>query len=141
MNLHLPEGSGVKVIDSDLFNIADRIREIDPGLYILSVDRPDGHWFVIMQPCADGEDRMALRCKELDARAVERLQYMLHVPFEQRFDEIVRQIDEDEEQQKQDSLDELYEKMGRPMWTQLEHDGFISGRNVSYPKSGPKRRG
>jgi hypothetical protein len=63
------------------------------------------------------------------------MQRIMHVPFEKRLEAAERDEDEHNRKRKEDELDTLYERMGRPMWTQLEHDGFIQ-RGRSYAKGG-----
>jgi hypothetical protein len=79
-----------------------------------------------------------MRVEALDGRLIEHLQFLLHVPFEQRFAEAERRADKIEADAKEKNLDELYERMGRPMWTELERCGFID-RNRSYAKRGVKK--
>lgn len=84
---------GIMVVDSDLYKIADRIKEIDPRLMIVY---HDGHPepFTIMEQCEDGVTRFVARYAELDQRILEDLRYMLHVPFEKRLAIVEREIDE-----------------------------------------------
>lgn len=144
-NLILPEGARVELVEADLYNICNRIREeLEHGerlFVILQEDHPKP--WVVMEHADDGTDMMVLRAEELDGRIIADLRYMLSVPLSKRLDAIEAMEARHEEQRKSDELDELYENLGRPMWSQLEHDGFIETRPRSYPKRGvatPGRR-
>jgi hypothetical protein len=82
----------VMVVDSDLYKIADRVREIDPRLMIVY---HDGHPepFTIMEQCEDGVTRFVARYAELDQRILDDLRYMLRVPFDERLKRVEREID------------------------------------------------
>lgn len=122
------------MVESDLYDICTRIAEIDPNLYILQLT-DDGHGcsFAVMERCADGVHRLVSKHKELDQRILERMQYLRSVPFEQRFAELEKQIDKEEEERRAAESEEFYERMGGPMYSELARTGFID-RNVSYPK-------
>lgn len=132
---NLRGGPGTHV-EGDVYRICERIREIDPNLWIDPL--PDGDGFAICERCKDNEDRLVYKAPALDARIIEHLQYLLHVPFERRFAEAERLNEKWEAEQREKELDEMYERMGGPMYSMLERTGF-SQRSTSYPKS--KRRG
>ena len=140
-NLHFAADVAVKMVDSDVYNICDRIREISDRLYIVVASRPDEYCFVIMESCDDGVDRMVYKLKELDGRVIERLREMMAVPLGERLRRLEIEEHKFNEERREEDLEELYERLGRPMWTELERCGFIDGRGVSYPKRGPKRDG
>ncbi len=131
------------MVEADVFHICERIRELDPNLYVYVIEGPnDSIIYTIAEMCVDGVERLVFRTKSLDARVIERLQFLLHVPFEQRFAEAERIESEREAKRKEDEHAKLYEQVGRPMWTDLERCGFMQ-RSVSYPKRGvtsPGRR-
>lgn len=135
-NLHFGDDVQVRVVDSDMYNICDRLREIHPDMYIVAATRDGEIIFNIMDAAPDGSVQRIFRCKELDARVLEKVRYIMSVPFEERYALACREIDEHDAAQKEEQLEDLYERLGRPMWTQLEHDGFIDGRNKSYSKRG-----
>ncbi len=134
-NLHYGEGVQATIVDSDLYGMCDRIREISPDLFIIALSQDDEYAFVIMERCADGVDRLVIKVKELDGRVEHKLRQLLAQPLDSRMDQLEREEYELNEKVHDDEMDELYERMGRPMWAQLEHDGFIQ-RPVSYPKTG-----
>lgn len=126
-----------QMVESDVYMIADRVREIDPSLFIYATDQPGvAKKYAICEHCVDGVERLVFATDELDARVLTHLQYLLRVPFEHRFAEAERIADQNEAERKQNETDEFYERLGRPMWTRLEHDGFIETRGVSFPKAG-----
>lgn len=145
-NLVLPNDTRTRMIDSDMYGICKRVAEVSRKLYIVVHEKPDGTLlhYSIMENCDDGVQRLALNVgpgrpiDALDARVIERLEWMIHVPLDKRVDEMEKMEAADKEAEKERSLEELYEKMGRQMHFQLERDGFISGRGISTPKRGVK---
>src|SRR5581483_12458038 len=123
--------------------ICERLKEIDPNLYLYALDPPvkfgnkTYHWSV-NEFCPDGVERLVNRYEELDARIVEDILYLAHVPFEKRWDEAMRIEAKNDAEAKEAELDELYERFGGPMRHQLFHDGFADSP-TSYRKM-PKRR-
>lgn len=141
-NLHLRDSVQTRYVDGDLYDIAKRLAELSKDLFIVEMSEHDAHAYAIMEHCADGVERLVFKVKELDARVLDRVREIMHVPFEHRFAAAAADVDRHEAAQKENELDELYERVGRPMLTQLEHDGFIQ-RGTSYAKRGvaaPGRR-
>lgn len=141
-NLVVPEGVVAESVESDLYSICERVKEISESLHIVLLKGdPRGMNFAIMERCEDGVARLIYKVKELDARVLERLRYLMAVPFEQRFEQVEKDNHRWEQAQHEEQLEDLYERLGRPMWTELERCGFIDGRPVSYPKAGVATRG
>lgn len=86
----------MSVVDSDVFNIAERVRELDPSLRVVLHENHERPW-VVVERCADGEERFVARYAELDARVVDDLRYMLAVPFDQRLAKVAREAEESNE--------------------------------------------
>jgi hypothetical protein len=129
-------------VESDVYHICDRIKEIDSRLRICVLEPPvefagKTYNFSVVELCPDGVERLVYRTEALDARIVEHLQYLLRVPFDKRFAEAERIEAKHEAEQKQRDFEEYYERVGRPMMTDLERCGFIT-RGISYPKRGVK---
>lgn len=82
----------LKIVEGDVYNVCERIREISPDLRVVI---QDGHPepFVVMEDCRDGEVRMVSRYAELDARILEDLRRMRAIPFEERFRKTTERID------------------------------------------------
>jgi hypothetical protein len=131
------------MVDSDVFNICERVKEISPNLHIVVADppRPDGKNFIIMEETAPGDWMSVARYEALDNRVITHLEKMKRIPLHDRLAKLEKEEEDWEKKSAEDSLDELYERMGGPMWTQLEHDGFVDSRGVSYPKKGVTHSG
>lgn len=138
-NLTLPSDAVMRPIESDLYNICQQVAELSPHLHVIEIssEKTNSHTYAIMEHCEDGWERLVfkVRSDELDGRVIKKLRRIMAVPFEQRFQEAAKEIDDWEREQEEKLQDDWYERLGRPMWTQLEHDGFIQ-RPVSYAKSG-----
>lgn len=131
------------LVESDVYDICSRIKEVDPNLYIQLLDPPvqfagKVYHYAIVEVCRDGVERLVCRVEELDARVIEHMQYLLHVPFEKRFAEAERLEAKAEAERREKEHAELYERIGRPMWTDLERCGFIQ-RPASYAKRGIRK--
>lgn len=137
-NLRLADNVRAIPIDSDLYDICERVKQISPKLRIVQLDNNKTAVWMVLELCEDNVERKVLKTDALDGRVLKRLEYIMGVPFEHRYKMLEEENRKYEAQYKEDALDKLYEDMGRPMWTQLERDGFIDGRNVSFPKRGPK---
>lgn len=138
-NLLLPMGTKSFLVEQDMFNICSRIREeIDGGhrLFVVLHEEPNGNqYYTIMERQDNGVEAVAIpRVEQLDGRVLERLRYILHVPLAKRLEELERLEAIADQKRKDDELDELYERMGGPMYSQLERDGFIGPRSKSYAK-------
>jgi hypothetical protein len=127
-------------VESDVFNICNRLREVDRSLYVYDFGRDARPRYSVCEMCRDGVERLVYRVNELDARVVEHVQYLLHVPFETRFAQAEALETKHNEEQKQYELDKLTNEVGLPMLRQLEHDGFIETRGKSYAKRGVHAR-
>lgn len=135
-NLILPPELRGLSVEGDMYNLCERIKDISPNLYINGFVNPEFPWIVV-ERCVDGKDRVVCKVKELDARLLDYLRKLMAEPLSERIRLIEKNEYELEKQLLEDQKDELYERIGRPMWTQLEHDGFIT-RPVSYPKKRKK---
>lgn len=133
-NLHFAEDVKATIIEADLYNICERLREVDPSLFIILLEDGNDHRFTIMEKCDDGWDRLVWSVDALDARVIDKARYLKSVPFEHRVDEAekveARMIAEKEAE----AFEEFYDKLGGPMKRQFAHDGFIDPINsTSYP--------
>lgn len=136
-NLHLRENTKVRLVTNDLFHIADRIREISDRLYILELEEEsqEGQKFglAIMERTPDRGDYLVFRCPidRLDGRVLDRLKYIMSVDLHTRLAILDKERDKWEQEHTEKASEELWEKMGGPMWVELEKAGFIQ-RPVSY---------
>ena len=135
MNLHLRPSTRARYVDSDMFDICERLAEIDPRLYIVELAEDDEANYMVMEHCADGVVRAVTPkpVRELDARLLERIRYLLHVPFEHRLAAAERENEKYERECHEAELEAIYERMGHAFQRQLWHDGFIDSRPTSYP--------
>lgn len=134
-NLHLLPGQSTRFVEGDVFNIAERVKEVDPSLHIVQLDSRE-YPYAVMEHCQDGVERLVFKCKALDNRVVERLRYLMARPFDERFAELEREEFKFEQDRKEAELERLYHELGDPMRYQLERDGFITSRGKSYAKRG-----
>lgn len=137
-NLHLAPSVQTRFVDGDMFDICKRIAHVSRALFIVQLTDRKGKdcTYVIMEKGLDGGAYMVLKTKELDARVIERVEYLLRVPFDQRFEEAERLERQAEERIRQEAIDETYEAVGHAFQRQLWHDGFIEHRKTSYPTKG-----
>jgi hypothetical protein len=133
-NLHFAEGVKVVPVDSDMYGICERIKEISPRLFIVVAHDNDKHKFIIVEHCEDGVDRMVYGVAELDARVLKRLQYIMSIPLQERLAQLEKEEWEFEQQKAEEDFEDLYERMGGPMLHELYNTGFADN-----PRSAPKR--
>ena len=131
-NLHFGADVGATIVEGDLYNICSRLEEVNPSLFIVALESPDGKSFAIMEHCEDGWDRLVWRVAELDARVVKKAEYLQKVPFDRRLEEAEKAEAQMEAEDNLNAFESLYEKLGAPMRRELAKTGFIDS-NVSYP--------
>lgn len=139
-NLVLPPGTLPVPVNSDMYRICDRIREIDESLYIVLLEGQK-YPYAIMENCKDGTSRLVFKVYELDARVLDKLRRLMSMPLHYRIKKLEQENHRFEQQEHEQEMERLYEEIGRPMWTMLEKCGFIDGRGVSFPKAGVATRG
>lgn len=120
----------LKMVESDVFNIAQRIKEIDPNLYVV-VHEGHARPFVVMEHALDGTERMVSRYDRLDSSILDDLRYMLNVPFERRFAELTKKIDAENERQENAWMES--EAHDRMTW---EFQRALVDSNLSNPMWG-----
>lgn len=140
-NLHLRKDVRSRLIESDMFDICTRIKEISEDLFIVELEDQSAHSYVIMEKTVSGKEELVMKVKELDARILTKLQYLRKVPLEQRVKEIeaehAREIKADHEA----NMERLYDRMGGQFHRELERCGFITHRGKSYAKKGVAQPG
>jgi hypothetical protein len=119
----------VEAVTGDLYNIAERLKELHPSLYInvLEDRRPGAQHpvvYVIMETTDQGIERVVFKCTYLDARVIEHVRYLLGVPFAQRFAEAEKELAKYEADAKETQLDELTEELGLELRHELRRLGF-----------------
>ena len=105
---------GHRLVTSDVFGVAERIRERWPNLMVTHqehrVERGDP--WVVSEHCADGEVRLVATYERLDASVIADLQYMLSVPLKERWaraeseNEVRRRLREHEDDERAHDLAE-----------------------------------
>lgn len=126
------------MVDSDLWNIADRIKEIDPNLIIIFHEGAKEP-FVIMENGPDGVSRFVARYAELDQRILEDLRYMAHIPFDERLKKVEREIDaKNAALEAQDP--EVMEWLASEMRRELKKANMIDPVGETFYGFNPKRK-
>lgn len=133
--------SEATMVESDVYDICNRVREIDPDLTIHV--NPDGHRFKFSVQHVDkvGNEYFVCGADELDARLVDRIQYMLHVPFEKRYAEVSAYEDKLRADLDKQQWDKFYENMGQRMFRQLATDGFNNRVHTAHKSAKRQRAG
>jgi hypothetical protein len=139
-SLALPRPSNLRgpwgeLVTADQYHISERVQELDPNLYIYKFGTNGNITYAICEMCSDRVERLVYRTTALDGRVIERLQFLLHVPFAERLAEAEKIEKKAEEERKEAEHAELYERIGGPMLPDLERCGFIQ-RPKSYAKRG-----
>jgi hypothetical protein len=137
-NLHLRESVKATYVESDVYDIARRLAAVSPNLNLWQLDEHVERAWVVTET-VHGVEHKVKNYAELDARMIDDVQRMLSIPLTHRLAVAQAEIDKAEAQQKQDAIDEMYEKVGQKFWHQLEKDGFVQ-RGTSYHKSYIKQR-
>lgn len=138
-NLRLDvSGNKPALIESDLWNIAERIKEIDPSLIVVF---HEGHKepFTIMEQCADGVTRFVARYAELDQRILEDLRYMARVPFDERMKIVERKIDK-ANAELEGTDPEVMDWLATEMRRELKKAGMIDPVGETFYGFNPKRK-
>jgi hypothetical protein len=134
-NLHLPEGMTATFIDADMYDICERVKEISPRLAIVLLEHDSKYAYAIIENCVDGVERLVFKVQQLDGRVIDKLRKIMALPLEHRIIELEKEHERILADYKEQQLEDMYDRIGRPMWTDLERCGFIQ-RPVSYPKAG-----
>lgn len=86
------KGKPAKYVESDVFNVCNRIKEVDRNLSVALQEGHDLPWIVV-EMCTDGEERLVKRYAELTPAILDDLRRMIAIPFQQRIDEMQREAD------------------------------------------------
>ena len=91
-NLRYSGNEKMQLVESDVYNVCERIKEIDPNLFVvLHPDHPEP--FVVVESCRDGEERLVKRYAELTPQILTDLRRMLSIPWEQRWKALAAEVD------------------------------------------------
>jgi hypothetical protein len=131
-NIRLPEGSRATHVDSDLYGIAERIRELDPRYTLSLIEHVDGSaiW-AVCEPDLSGVEHLIFRvgpgCEidALDDRVIKRLEFLRFVPLERRYEEAAREAARQVKVRRAEQSERMYAALGAPMYSQLARLGFV----------------
>lgn len=119
------------MVTSDLYNVAQRIKEIDPAL-VLKLD--EGHpkpW--IVYEVRDGAEHLVKRYEDLTPAILEDLRYMASVPFMERYEKLVKEIDADNAKSDTGMSEEQFERFAYDFRRALVDNGLShSPYHTSY---------
>jgi hypothetical protein len=57
-NLHLKQGTNVRMVSNDLYDIAERVKALSPRIYIIEEEDCGKVRWIVMEHCEDGVDRL-----------------------------------------------------------------------------------
>lgn len=141
-NLHIPGDMQVDVLESDMYDICNRIKdEVEGGdrLFINVLKQGDKVAYAIMERTDDRGDMLVMKVgpsydiDALDARVLTKLRYMLSKPLAQRYRELELEQERAAAREHQEYLERMWEEIGGPMRHDLYNCGFIDSLGVSAP--------
>lgn len=91
-NITLRDGQKLSVVSSDVYKIADRVKELDPNLRLILHEGHEKPW-VVTEFGTDGVEYFVSRYEELGPHIIEHLKYMRSVPLEQRVAKLAQEAD------------------------------------------------
>lgn len=128
-NLHLRPDQIRWELDSDtvqwLEHLPGAVEDGDRLFVVIHEDHEKP--FCIMEAADDGTAMLVWRTDHLGEDTYTNLRRMRHVPLHKRLDEIEKQEEKDAAAKKQDELDDLWERIGGPMYHDLHRYGFAHG--------------
>lgn len=134
------KGKFCRYVESDVFNVVTRMREIDPRLHVVLQEGHKLPW-VVMEDCADGETRFVKRYEELTPAILDDLRYMLAVPFEKRIEIMQREADAANDAAKRHRESDAWQEFAWDFGKTLYECGFTHDHAyVSRPNDGKRRK-
>lgn len=148
-NIRLPEGSRATHVESDLHDIAGRLLELGPPrLHLELLEHADGRavW-AVCETDESGVEYLVFRVGKdceidaLDGRVIERVQYLRHVPLNERLAHCERQIENERKAREAAKAEQMYDNLGSTLYSNLARLGFIDTRVESLrPQNATARR-
>jgi hypothetical protein len=141
MDIHIPFPHDVirtkrkppQMVTSDLYDVAKRIKEIDPAL-ILKLDEGHKKPWIVME-VRNGREMLVKRYEELSPAILDDLRYMASVPFMERYEKLVKEIDEDNAKGDTGMTDEKFERFAYDFHKAAVSSGLVhSPYHTSYRK-------
>ena len=134
------KGKYCRYVESDVYNVVNRIKEIDPRLYVVLHEGDPKPW-VVMEECADGETRFVKRYDELTPAILDDLRYMLAVPFEKRIEMLQREADAANDAAKRHRESDEWQQFMWDFRKTAYECGLVHDRNyISRPNKGDRRK-
>lgn len=131
------------MVESDLYNVAGRLKEIDPRLYLVYHEGHEHPWVVMMEDIDDGNTYFVSKYKEADARILEDVNRMKNIPAEKRFAETMKRIDA--ENAKREAVRPMDEEWFEPFEFEfrkaLKQSGLEPGASMPYSVRHTKKKG
>lgn len=131
-NIILPEGSKAQFVESDLYDICERIRELDENLRVVVLEHVDGRAvFAITEIDRQGNVNLVMRigpgCKidALDGRVIDHLNWIRAIPADVRAAQIEKEIAAERAYADEQKAEKLYEDMGQTLYDNLFKCGFV----------------
>ncbi len=137
--LHI-KGKWCRYVESDVYSVVNRMKEIDPNLYVVLHEDHDYPW-VVMEHCRDGEVRFVKRYKELTPAILDDLRRMIAVPFQQRIEEMQREADDANDAKKRYMESDAWQEFVWDFKKTLYECAFTHDRPyTSRPNKGNRRK-
>lgn len=131
-NIRLPEGSRATHVESDLYAISERLRELDGDLFLAMLETPSGEvGWAVCETDRQGTEALIFRvgpgCEidELDGRVIKKLNYLRSVPLKERIARLEKEIDRERAAAHADKIDGMYESFGGDLYDALFRCGFV----------------
>jgi hypothetical protein len=138
-NLHLRPTVKAKFVSSDVFDICERLAEVDPRLSLWELSEEDkDHAAWLVTENVNGTEMYVKKYQELTPQIIIDVERMRRIPLMKRIEIAQREADESEAELQRKNMEMLIEKVGLPMHRLLAECGFIEHRGRSYAKRGIK---
>lgn len=113
----------LKYVESDLYGIAERIKELDPSLSVVLHEGHSKPW-VVVERGSDGDERFVARYEELDSRVLDHLRYIAAVPFEKRIEKLQREANAENKNHGR-MTEEQFDRFARDFYDAGKKSGII----------------
>lgn len=134
------KGKYCRFVESDVYNVVNRIKEIDPRLYVVLHEGEKRPW-VVMEQCADGEVRFVTRYEELSPKILDDLRHMLAVPFQARIDAMQKKLDEENDAAKKHRESDAWQQFTWDFNRTLHEANMVDSKYYkSLPFDGKRRK-
>lgn len=147
-NFRLPRGSRADYVTSDVYDICNRLKAIDPRLSVIQLSHVDGRKaYAISDQGPDGVERLVFRvgpgCEidELDARVITKIEWIRRIDVKDRQAQLEKELAKEKADREEDGREGLYDKIGGKWYDALYAGGFTgSAKPMSVRPLGPTAR-